>query len=392
MRVLVLHNRYRQYGGEDRVVAAETAMLRAHGVEVVVHETDNSAGLVQLAKNSAWSGKSFDDVEKLCRKIRPDIAHVHNFWFTLTPSVHEACHAAGVPTIQTLHNYRLFCVNAMLLRNGSVCTDCIGKTPWRGIVRRCYNHSAVASAAVARMVSHNRKRHTWDDVDAFIVPSEHARSIFVSGGIPRDRLHVKPNFCSDPGVPVKAPSSSRTIVYAGRLAPEKGLRVLVRAWERAGLGNSAELWIIGDGPEATHLQGRGIILKGRRAAAAVADAMRNARSVVLPSLCFETFGNTVVEAFACGRPVIASNIGALGDLVEEGATGMKFAAGDEAALAQCLTSMVNYPDLADALGANARAEYLNRFTPERNFEMLMRIYDTVLSEEHSVEKELVAAG
>jgi len=382
MRVLVMHNRYRQYGGEDRVVAAEVAMLRAQGVDVVLHETDNSTGLVQLARHSAWSDESFQDVEKLCRKVRPDIAHVHNFWATLTPSVHAACHAAGVPTVQTLHNYRLFCVNAVLLRNGTICTDCLGKTPWRGIVRRCYNRSAIASAAVANMVIRNRRHNTWDHVDAFIAPSEHARSIFVSGGIPGGRLHVKPNFTPDPGAPTCAPSSSRVIVYAGRLSPEKGLRTLLSAWVRAGVAGAAEMWIIGDGPEAAYLRSflpaAGLVFKGAKDAAAVMTAMQNARAVVVPSLCFETFGNSVVEAYSCGRPVIASDIGALGDLVEDGGTGLKFAAGDEAGLGRCLARIVNEPDLADRMGANARAEYLHRFTAERNFAMLMGVYEKVL--------------
>ena len=390
MRVLVLHNRYRQYGGEDRVVRAEIEMLEAGGVEVVVHETDNDTGLVELARNSAWSGRSFREVEKLCCQVRPDIAHVHNFWATLTPSVHAACHATGVPTVQTLHNYRLFCAGAVLLRNGSVCTDCIGRSPWRAVWRRCYNHSVMASTAVARMIAENRRRDTWSGVDAFIAPSEHAQSIFVSGGIPRERLHVKPNFTSDPGAPPCQPSASRTVVYAGRLSPEKGVRTLVDAWARAGLAGSAELCIIGDGPEAEHLKGgEGVVFKGRQDGAAVAEAMRNARAVVVPSLCFETFGNTVVEAFACGRPVIASNIGALGDLVEDGTTGLMFAAGDEAALAQRLERILEEPDQADRLGANARTEYLTRFTPERNFQMLMRIYEGVLSRTAgSTEKEL----
>src|ERR1051326_875570 len=279
MRVLVLHNRYRQYGGEDRAVAAEVEMLRARGVDVVLHETDNSAGLVQLARHSAWSEPSFQDVERLCREVRPDIAHVHNFWATLTPSVHAACHAAGVPTIQTLHNYRLFCVNAVLLRNGSVCTDCLGKTPWRGVVRRCYNQSFTASAAVANMVVHNRRRNTWDAVDAFIAPSEHARSIFISGGIPNERLRVKPNFTPDPGAVERAPSESRIIIYAGRLSPEKGVQTLLAAWTRANLGNAAELWIVGDGPEAADLKrsqsAEGIVFKGAQDAAAVLAAIRN---------------------------------------------------------------------------------------------------------------------
>jgi glycosyltransferase involved in cell wall biosynthesis len=392
MRVLVLHNRYRQPGGEDRAVAAEIAMLRAHGVDVVYHEADNNGGLVQLATGSTWSDVSFRMVSKLCREVRPDIAHVHNFWATLSPSVHAACYAEGVPTVQTLHNYRLFCVNALFLRNGKVCTDCLGVGPWRGIVHRCYNHSAIASAAVARMVSSNRRRNTWAHVDAFIAPSEHARAMFIEGGIDSERLHVKPNFATDPGLPSSRPSASRAIVYAGRLSQEKGVRTLLAAWAKAGLGDHGELVIIGDGPEAEHLPHHvpGVRFLGRQEADAVTEAIANARAVVVPSVCFETFGNTVVEGYACGRPVIASDIGALGDLVDHERTGLKCPASDETALADSLRRMLTDPDLADRFGSNARAEYLKRFTPEKNFEMLTAIYERVLRSE-PVREELVTA-
>lgn len=380
MRILILHNRYRWYGGEDRVVDAEIAMLRAHGVDVVVHETDNTGGLVELAKNAAWSDASYGEVEKLCRELRPDVAHVHNFWATLSPSVHAACHAAGVPTVQTLHNYRLFCVNALLLRNGSVCMDCVGKAPWRGVVRRCYNGSIAASAVRANMITANRRRDTWAGVDAFIAPSEHARSIFIQGGIDANKLYVKPNFTVDPGPSASTPSESKTIVYAGRLSEEKGLRHLLAAWARAGLGARGELVIIGDGPEAASLKNQaaaGVVFKGPQDNDAVLDGMRNARAVVLPSVCFETFGNSVVEAYACGRPVIASDIGGAGELVEHERTGLKFVPGDEAALTQCLQRIFDEPEQADGMGENARREYLARFTPERNYEMLMDLYERV---------------
>jgi exopolysaccharide biosynthesis WecB/TagA/CpsF family protein len=386
MRVLVLHNRYRQSGGEDRAVAAEIAMLRAHGVDVVYHEADNNGGLVQLATNSAWSDASFRTISKLCREVRPDIAHVHNFWATLSPSVHAACHAEGVPTVQTLHNYRLFCVNGVFLRNGKVCTDCLGVGPWRGVAHRCYNHSAIASAAVARMISSNRRSKTWTNVDAFIAPSEHARSMFVAGGIDAERLHVKPNFTTDPGLPPSRPSVSRAIVYAGRLSQEKGVRTLLAAWARGGLREYGELVIIGDGPEAEHLPHDvpGVRFLGCQEAPAVTEAMGNARAVVVPSVCFETFGNTVVEGFACGRPVIASDIGALGDLVDHECTGLKFPAADETALGDALRRILTDPDLANRLGDNARAEYLKRFTRERNFEMLNGIYERVLRSQTQV--------
>jgi glycosyltransferase involved in cell wall biosynthesis len=383
MRVLVLHNRYRQLGGEDRAVAAEIAMLRANGVDVVYHEADNDGGLIQLATNSAWSDASFRTVGKLCREVKPDLAHVHNFWATLSPSVHAACYAEGVPTVQTLHNYRLFCVNALFLRNGRVCTDCLGNGPWRGVVHRCYNQSAIASAAVARMISSNRRRNTWASVDAFIAPSEHARSMFIAGGIDAERLHVKPNFAADPGLPPSRPSASRAIVYAGRLSQEKGVRTLLGAWAKAGLGDRGELTIIGDGPEAENLPHdvSGVRFLGRQDAGAVTRAIGDARAVVVPSVCFETFGNTVVEGYACGRPVIASDIGALGDLVDHERTGLKFPVADEIALGDSLRRILTDPDLADRLGSNARAEYLARFTPERNFEMLTGIYERVLRSE-----------
>jgi exopolysaccharide biosynthesis WecB/TagA/CpsF family protein len=386
MRVLVLHNRYRYRGGEDRVVAAETAMLRDRGIDVVVHEVDNSGGLVQLARGSAWSGESFQKIERLCRELQPDIAHVHNFWATLSPSIHAACHAARVPTVQTLHNYRLLCVNALFHREGSVCTDCLGKIPWRGVMHRCYHDSAAASALVGHMIATNRRRDTWSGVDAFIVPSEHARSLFAAGGINAARLHVKPNFAEDPGPAPALPSSSRTIVYAGRLSPEKGVRTLLDAWS----AQRGELVIIGDGPDA--FDAPGVDFRGPCTSAEVAAAMKNARAIVVPSTCFETFGNSVVEAYACGRPVIASDIGALSELVDDGRTGFKFPPRDAKKLAQCLERILNEAELVDAMGVNARAAYEARFTPGRNFERLLEIYECVLRSRSPKKRSVVGVG
>jgi glycosyltransferase involved in cell wall biosynthesis len=395
MRVLVLHNRYRQLGGEDRAVDAETAMLRAHGIDVVSHQADNEGSFVQLARHASWSEPSYQAVERLCRELRPDVAHVHNFWASLTPAVHGACHAAGVPTVQSLHNYRLFCVNALLLRNGALCTDCLGHSPWRGMLRRCYNDSAAASAVVANMIASNRRWNTWSEVDAFIAPSEHARSLFIRGGIDGERLRVKPNFAEDPGPAVRPPSACRTIVYAGRLSPEKGLRTLLSAWAAIKNGAGLKLSIIGDGPEAEYLRrhaGANVELLGRQSSDAVASAIKNARAVMAPSICFETFGNSIVEAYACGRPVIASDIGASTELVIEGRTGLKFEAGNVSALAEAIRRIGADPALADDMGSNARAEYLSRFTPGRNFEMLMAIYDQAIARRAGSQKhELVVA-
>jgi len=168
LRVLMLHNRYRLPGGEDAVVQAEVAMLRARGVEVKLATYDNDIDsedelgeLLRAGWSSAWSAKSQGDVTELCKSFHPDLIHVHNFWFRLTPAVHGAAHSLGIATVQTLHNFRLLCVNAQFLRNGKICEDCLGKAPWRGVVHRCYRNSFVNSAAVLRMIMVNRHRETW---------------------------------------------------------------------------------------------------------------------------------------------------------------------------------------------------------------------------------------
>ncbi len=391
MKVLILHNRYRQPGGEDQVVHAEAALLRERGTDVRLVEVDNGApqgeGLLHTiarAGGASWSPSSHAFAARVCREFQPDVVHVHNFWMSLSPSVLAACRASGAATVQTLHNFRLLCANALLLRDGRPCLDCVGNTPWRGVTRRCYRNSLAASAAVAGMITVNRLLRTWQHaVDAFIALSHHSRNQFVAGDIPADRLFVKPNFREDPGQPARRPRESGTFVFAGRLSPEKGLDTLVEAWALARLPEWFRLFIVGDGPARESLtnQARALGLDpsrvnftGPRSPAEVMDLIGGARAVVLPSLCFETFSLLLAEAYACGRPVIASDIGAPGELVTHESTGLKSPPGDASALAEALRRLALDDTLADHLGAGSRREYLAKFTPEENHRGLLRIY------------------
>ena len=387
----MLHNRYRQPGGEDLSVRAEVDNLRAHGIEVIDQQFDNEvstgwgvAGSLRLALGATWSRRSHEEISQLCEQHRPDLAHVQNFWMKLSPSVHDACHRAGVPTVQALRNFRLLCTNALFLRQARVCEDCLGKLPWRGVVRRCYRDSAVASAAVSQMIWFNRRRGTWErDVDAFIASTEHSRSKFIAGRLPAGRIFVKPNFLDDPGEPNRPPSSSDCILYVGRLSQEKGLGLLLEAWTLANLSNLGRLLIVGDGPERAKLERKAAELGlspsrvrflGQKPTEDVHELLGGARALVAPSLWFETFGRTLAEALACGRPSVVSDLGALGELIEDGRTGIKFPAGDVAALGQSLRRILSDKTLADRLGRRARREYLAKYTPARNFRMLMEIY------------------
>jgi glycosyltransferase involved in cell wall biosynthesis len=393
MKVLVLHNRYRLHGGEDAVAEAEIDLLRSRGVEVRLIDADNDvdprvrlSGTLGLALRSPWSLSSYERVRQACREFRPDVAHVHNFWMRLTPAVHAACRKEGVPTVQTLHNFRLFCTNALFQRDGHRCEDCLGHLPWRGVLRRCYRQSYLASLAVAGMIAVNRARRTWtEQVSTFIALSEHSRKLFVAGGIPEDRIHLKPNFLADL-VPVGiAPSQSNEFLFVGRLAEEKGAASLLTAWEKSGLDSRARLVVAGDGPERSRLEKQAAALgitnsvrfAGHLPPAEVLSLISNARAVLMPSLFHECFPRTLVEAMSGGRPVIASRIGALDELVT-GELGIMFEPGDTDGIAQSIRRCFDDPALADRLGAAGRIRYLNRYTPDRNFAALMAIYESAM--------------
>jgi glycosyltransferase involved in cell wall biosynthesis len=387
MRVLILHNQYRQPGGEDAAARLESKLLSEHGVEVVLHEVSNQisqgsriVGAVELLVQSAWSSAAYESVRKLCAQHRPDIVHVHNFWMKLSPSVHAACRDSGATTIQTLHNYRLLCANALFLRNGQPCEDCLGKVPWRGVTRRCYQNSFVASAAVVRMIASNRSWGTWrQEVDGFITPSRHVRSKMIAGGLPAQRIFVKPNFTDDPGDAPARPSQSNMAIFVGRLSEEKGIDTLLDAWERVGSKGDRQLCIVGDGPARKSLELRAaglpqVTFMGQRSSEELHRILMAARFLLLPSVCAESFGTSVIEAFSCGRPAIVSDHGGQAELVEHGVTGLKALPGDAAALADAMENCFSNGALVDRMGQNARAEFLSAYTPERNFEALMNIY------------------
>jgi glycosyltransferase involved in cell wall biosynthesis len=388
MRVLLLHNKYREPGGEDVVVRAEADLLRSHGVEVHTHEVDQEAAsgvsLVRLGWQSAWSRDSAREIFQLCGELRPDIVHVHNFWMRLSPSVHRAARRAGAATVQTLHNFRLLCLNALLMRNGRVCEDCVGVAPWRGVVRRCYRGSFAASVGMAHMLAANRLRGTWhDDVDAFIALTEHSRAKFAEAGLPEEKILLKPNFCANPSQVPCPPSHSRAVLFAGRLSREKGAHILLEAWTSIPDHRRGTLLIAGDGPEREHLQtfcarlrlgSSDVRFLGRLEQGPLQQLISEVRAVVVPSICYETFGMIAVEAFARGRAVIASNIGALAEIVRDGQTGFCAPPGDVPGLAKALALMLVMDRLADSLGANARAAYLAEYTPQHNFARLMAIY------------------
>ncbi|TDH56476.1 glycosyltransferase [Dankookia rubra] len=385
MKVLVAHNFYKQSGGEDLCVASEIAMLRQNGDEVIEYFLHNDAvdnmWKIEAAARTIWNPASFKKLRKLFRETQPDIAHFHNTFPLMSPAAYYAARAEGVGVVQTLHNFRLTCAGALLLRDGSICEDCLGSyAPWSGIWRKCYRGSHTASATVTTMLAAHRAAGTWQDaVDIYIALTEFGRHKFISAGLPHDRIMVKPNFLDqDPGL---GSGGKGFGVYVGRLSHEKGIGTLLDAWRH--LGGEIPLKIIGDGPmaaqvEAAASQNSSIKWLGQLSADLVYEYIGHAAFLIVPSICFEGFPRVIVEAFAKGTPVIASRMGAMAELIEEDYTGLFFRPGDGSDLASAARRILVGPTKLQQMRRSARMKFENDFTSDRNYEEIKKIYARVL--------------
>ena len=376
MKVLVVHNRYQQAGGEDAVVDAEVALLQSRGVDVRRYERHND-DIQHISRASAavqayWSGRTVRELSELFAHWRPDVIHVHNTLSLVSPSVYWVADRMGVPVVQTLHNFRLLCPQGMLLRDGQVCEQCVGKpVAWPSVVHACYRESAVQSAVLAGLVAGHRALGTYSNkVARFIALNDFCRAKFVEGGLPADKLVVKPNFVDLPEPDQSADRAGG--LFVGRLSNEKGVETLVQAKR---LNPALPVKVIGSGPLGGDvLAAFGSDLLGFLPLVEIIEHMREAAYLVLPSICYENFPRTVVEAFACGLPVIASRMGSMAVLVKEGETGLLFNPGD----AQDLLTKVKWAQAHPAemlrMGRNARRQYEQEFNAEVNFDVLMAIY------------------
>ncbi len=482
MKIIQVHNYYQQAGGEDAVVAAERAMLEGKGNMVVpyyrtndqIGASDNTliaiGSMLKASVQTLWNWETFREFRKLLRKEAPDVVHCHNFFPLISPSIYWACWKEKVPVVQTLHNYRLLCLNAFLFRQtkavsrqplaissasevtdnyhgkigternesqketdqqrieaqscklnaeGSICEECIKKKfKYPGVKYGCYHDSKAGSLVVALMILFHKMIGTWSKkVTAYIALTDFQKAKMVEGGLPEDKIFVKPNFIAtgdsfrkldssvkpenlkpNPRTPNTGTQSAPCALFVGRLSPEKGCEVLIRAWSefwKQRTANSRELvagrmspqlLIVGDGSERNALEKlstdlcppSSVHFLGLRPKNEVLTFMRSAQFLVLPSVWYEGFPMTIVESFSCGTPVVASNDGGMGDIIEEKQNGLKFLLGAQDALANKMAWAFDHPNEMKTMGVAAHRDFVEKYSAEVNYAQLVDIYRVVM--------------
>lgn len=387
MRILKVHNYYVQSGGEDTVFQAETALLRSKGHEVIEYLESNkkiqSMNKASVALQTIWSQPSYNRLKTFLRKIKPQIAHFHNTFPLISPSAYYACHDLNIPVVQTLDNQRLICPSANFYREGTLCLDCLGKTPpLPGILHACYHDSRLHTAVVASMLTLHRWIGTWQTkVDIFLCSTYFYRDLFVQAGFPSDKLVVMPHFVQD--TPAENRKQGSYALFIGRLDPEKGLRTLLTAWKSLEI----PLFIRGSGQleqEAKAFieinQIRNVKFVERLDDDGLYQLRQNASFLVWPSEgYYETFGMVAVECYAQGVPVIASNIGVMTEIVHDGKTGLHFEPGNAQDLADKVHWAWTHPHEMAEMGENARHKYQLKYTADKSYNTLIDVYSRLIS-------------
>lgn len=401
MRILFIHNFYQQFGGEDSVAIAERRLLEERGEDVLFwsrhnDEIKNYGPLQKLNffRETIYSSRTVSDIEKAVSHFKPDVAFVHNIYPLISPSLYSALQKMRVPVVQVLHDFRPFCSNGWFYIDGKICEQCKLGNHLHGIAKRCYRDSYALSALYSTALGVNRWAGMLDKVDAFICLTGFFKKKIMEAGIPEKKIFIRPNFIDAPPLDIPAREVKTTDLqstsngggyglFLGRLSNEKGLWTLIRAFEQL---SEVELKIVGTGPLEEELRKYvreknlpNIDLVGFKSGDEKWKLIRDCQFAVVSSEWYENFPIVVLEYFAGAKPVIASRIGGLPYVVEEGKSGLLFEAGNAADLVDKVRRLRAAPAEAEAMGRRGRQLAETEYGPQKSYDSLMQIFTQVLS-------------
>ncbi|MFO7973168.1 MAG: glycosyltransferase [Planctomycetota bacterium] len=385
MKVLLCHNYYQQPGGEDRSFAAEADLFESRGHEVVRFTLHNDAinrmQHREVAWKTVWNRDVYKRIQAVIRRERPSVMHCINTFPLISPACYYAARREGVAVVQSLRNYRLLCPGATCLRQGRICEDCVSKPfAWPAVRHGCYRHSRAGSAVVATMLTFHRWRRTWSHaVNVYYALTHFSRDRFIAGGLPADKVVVKPNFLSaDPGL---GTGTGGYALFVGRLSHEKGVDTLLSAWAR--MASPCPLKIVGDGPLADRVRAAAssdsrITWLGYREPSEVSDLMGHAACLVVSSIWYEGFPRTMLEAFARGTPVIGAKLGSIGEIIAHNQTGFHFNPGDPRDLAAKVQQLMMNRSQRKRMRREARRAFERTYTADVNYTLTRSLYERAI--------------
>ena len=376
--ILIVHNYYQIPGGEDLVVKAEHDLLSSHGHRVILYTRNNNefreaSALKKLsvAFSTVFSIRTYREIRRIIRENDIDIVHVHNTLNLISPAVYYAALREGAKVVQTVHNFRLICPVATLFHDGMVCEECIEKGLGCAVRKGCYRNSRAQTLVLVASMLFHRMTGIYKKINYICLTDFNKQKILANRQIDPSRVYVKPNFVAPyTGI---IPNDREGFIFAGRLDDYKGIRVMTEAWKKMGK-DAPHLTIFGTGPLEEELNdairefGLNIDAPGYIDNQYMRDEIARRKAMILPTLLYEGFPVSIVEAYSTGTPVIASDIGNAGALVTDGVTGYRFECGNADALIKALN---NNMDLNDSV----MKAYERSYTAEANYGMLMDIYD-----------------
>jgi glycosyltransferase involved in cell wall biosynthesis len=381
MKILFVHNYYKFSGGEDQVFIAEMNLMKTHGHEVYSYSVNNDKinsvfAKIHTAVNLAYSTKSKNEFSKILNEFNPDIVHCHNFFPRLTPSIFDACIEAKIPSVLTLHNYRLVCPSVYLMKNNKPWELSIHKNPYYTIPFKVYKNSYFGTATIAYMINYHKRKNTWGKkIDKIISLTMFGKNKFIEAGFSPNNMVTKPNFISDPYN--KHYHREKFSLFIGRISSEKGINFLLDAWENIDFS----LKIVGDGPllEKLSKTNKNIHFLGKIPNESVKVLLQQAQFLVFPSQWYEGFPMVLVEALACGTPALVTKIGSMKEIIKDEVHGLHFELGNKKQFIEKSTRLIQNKTFCETMGKNGRKEYLEKYTPEVNYKLLNSIYQDAIS-------------
>ena len=381
MKVLIVHNFYKVRAGEFSVLKNEIKLLKDNGNEVITFYKDNKNIKSFYSKviyflRIVYSKNIFKEFDYYLKQNKPDVIHVHNFFPIMTPAIFFAAKKNNIPIVHTLHNYRLICPTATLMHNNRIYEKSIINSPFSTIIDKVYRNSYLGTFALARMISYHKKYNTWDtQVDKFIALTNFSKSKFIDANFLSDKIEIKSNFVFD----MYDPDSDKKeyALFVGRISEEKGIRYLIKAWKKI----DYKLIIAGTGPLENFVKSQlneKIIFLGKQNKEEIRSLMNAASFLVIPSIWYEGFPMVILEAYSAGLPVLGSRIGSIEEVVLDNITGLHFEPNQSRDIVKKVNTIIKDRELLKKISKNARKEYLEKYTPSKNYDILKNIYNSVI--------------